>query len=175
VVQSKWRTSSQRGEPLKPKVYVESSVISYLTGRPSRDSIVAANQSVTKQWWQSERSDVELFISQIVLLEIEAGDVEVARLRLDLARQIPLLNVTPECDLLAERLLVEGALPKKATRDAFHIATAAFHRMNFLLTWNCRHIANDILMRKLGSIMRAQGYISPEMCTPAQFLDRRVR
>jgi predicted nucleic acid-binding protein len=137
--------------------------------------IVAANQRVTKQWWESERSDFELFISQIVLFEIEAGDGEVAKLRLDLARQIPLLDVTPECDLLAERLLVEGALPRKATRDAFHIATAAFHRMDFLLTWNCRHIANDILIRKLGSIMKAQGYVSPQMCTPAQFLGRRFQ
>jgi hypothetical protein len=85
------------------------------------------------------------------------------------------LNVTPECDLLAEHLLIEGGLPRKATRDAFHIAIAAFHRMDFLLTWNYRHIANDILMRKLGSIMKAQGYTSPEMCTPSQVLGRRFR
>jgi hypothetical protein len=114
-----------------------------------------------------------LFISPIVLLEIEAGDGEAARLRLDLAKEIPLLDVTPKCDSLAERLLVEGGLPRNAARDAFHIAIAAVHRMDFLLTWNCRHIANDVLIPRLGSIMKAHGYASPVLCTPLQLLGRR--
>src|SRR4029079_13809895 len=121
---------------------------------------VAANQSVTRRWWQGAGSAFDLFISEIVLFEIEEGDVEAARMRLDLAKQIPLLKVTPECDALAENLLMKGGLPRKAATDAFHIAVAAVHRMDFLLTWNCRHIANDALIPRLGSIMKAYGYAS---------------
>jgi hypothetical protein len=145
-----------------------------MTARPSRDPAVAANQETTKQWWLGARASFDLFISRIVLLEIAKGDGEFAKLRLALAKQIRSLDVTPKCDSLAENLLAAGGLPRNAAQDAFHIAIAAVHRMDFLLTWNCRHIANEVLIPRLGSIIKAHGYASPVLCTPPQLLDRRL-
>lgn len=144
-----------------------------MTARPSRDPAVAANQEKTKRWWLDERASFDLFISRIVLLEIAKGDEEFAKIRIDLAKQIQSLEVTPKCDSLAEHLLAAGGLPRNATPDAFHIAIAAVHRMDFLLTWNCRHIANEVLIPRLGSIIKAHGYASPVLCTPLQLLDWR--
>jgi len=115
-----------------------------------------------------------LFVSPVVFMEIEDGDGEFSKLRLSLARQLQLLDVTPECDSLAEGLLVGGGLPRSAAQDAFHIAIAAVHRMEFLLTWNCRHIANEVLIPRLGSIIKAHGYVNPVLCTPLQLLDWRL-
>jgi len=144
-----------------------------MAAKPSRDPAVAANQEKTKQWWLDERASFDLFISRIVLLEIAKGDWEFAKLRIALAQQIQSLEVTPKCDSLAEHLLAAGGLPRNATPDAFHIAIAAVHRMDFLLTWNCRHIANEVLIPRLGSIIKAHGYVSPVLCTPLQLLDWR--
>src|SRR5215213_1608816 len=126
---------------MKPKVYVESSVISYLTSRPSRDLITAANQEMTQVWWNEHRYDFDLYVSQLVLLEVGAGDPEAAQSRIALARRAAQkLDLTRECSLLGRKLLREAGLPEKANRDTLHVAIAAVHEMDFLLTWNCRHI-----------------------------------
>jgi hypothetical protein len=151
-------------------VYLEASIISYLTARSSRDVITAANQELTRVWWSGARDQFEVYISELVLLEIGAGDPEAARRRLAVAEQLPRLNVPMECSLLAQHLLEEGGLPEKAARDALHVAVAAVNKMDFLLTWNCRHIANASLMPKLSAIIDAWGYVSPQLCTPPQLL-----
>jgi hypothetical protein len=157
---------------MKPKVYVESSVISYLTSRPSRDLITAANQEITQVWWNHHRHDFDLYVSQLVLLEVGAGDPEAAQSRIVLAgRAARKLDLSRECSLLGRKLLRESGLPKKANRDALHMAIAAVHQMDFLLTWNCRHIANAVLFSRFSSIMSSWGYTSPVLCTPPQLLE----
>jgi hypothetical protein len=93
---------------------------------------------------------------------------------LNLAEEFQKLDLTPECSLLTQRLLRKGGLPSRASTDASHIATAAVHGMDFLLTWNCRHIANAVLIPRLRSIMAEEGYVSPEICTPPQLLEKVV-
>lgn len=158
---------------LKPKVYLESSVISYLTARPSRDLVTAANQEFTRLWWRKSRSHFEIYVSEMVLFEIGRGDPEAAITRLSIAEQLPSLGVDLECSSLAERLLQCSGLTLTAARDALHIATAAIHRMDYLLTWNCRHIANAVLMPEFSATMSSWGYSSPVLCTPPQLSNLR--
>lgn len=158
---------------MKPKVYVETSVISYLTSRPSRDLITAANQKTTQVWWDQHRHAFNLYISQLVLLEVGAGDPEMAQSRIALAKHAARkLDLTRECSLLGRKLLREAGLPEKAHRDTLHVAIAAVHQMDFLVTWNCRHIANGVLLPRFGAIMSSWGYVSPVLCTPPQLLEK---
>jgi hypothetical protein len=128
--------------PLKARLYLETTVPSYLTAWPSRDLIRASHQQITREWWQSRRSDFEVFISQLVLDEAAAGDPDAVRERLRELVEFPLLDLTDEVGALAAQLVTSLALPAKAATDAAHIALAAVHGMHFLLTWNCTHIAN---------------------------------
>lgn len=153
---------------MKPKVYLESSFISYLTSRKSRDLVTASNQQISWKWWNRRRFGFDLYVSELVLLEIGAGDPKLAQSRLRLAYQAARLKITPECSILADKLLLEGGLPTKAQRDALHIAAAAVHEMDYLLTWNCRHISNAILLPRFQSIMTSWGYVTPTICTPTQ-------
>jgi len=147
-------------------------VISYLAGRVSRDSIIAANQRQTQAWWEESRAEFELYVSQPVLLEIGAGDLAAARSRLALVQEIPRLDLTRNCSLLADELAQRAGLPPKARLDALHIAVAAVNGMDFLLTWNCSHIANARLIPRISSIIASGGYRSPLICTPPQLLGR---
>lgn len=156
---------------MKPKVYLETSVISYLTGRFSRDRITAANQLQTRAWWEKSRSKFDLYISQPVLLEVGAGDLTVARSRLALIEQVPRLDLTRDSLLLADEIVRAIGLPKKARLDALHIAIAAVNEMDFLLTWNCSHIANAVLIPRVSAIVVSRGFRSPFICTPPQLLD----
>ncbi len=130
---------------MKSKVYVETSVISYLTSRPNRDLIIAGNQQVTQEWWQQRRLEFELYISQLVVQEARFGDEKAATDRLQILREIPLLQLTEEGDRLAERLVNKGAVPKNVVEDALHIAIATSHGMEYLLIWNFKHIANAVM------------------------------
>jgi predicted nucleic acid-binding protein len=153
---------------LKPKVYVETSVISYLTGRFSRDRITAANQLQTRAWWDESRSKFDLYVSQLVLLEIGAGDLDLAQSRLALAQGVPRLDITRDCSSLSRELLQKVGLAKIAGRDVLHVAIAALYEMDYLLTWNCRHIANAVLIPRFASIIGARGLRMPVICTPPQ-------
>ncbi len=123
-------------------VYVESSVISYLVARPSRDVVVAAHQAITETWWQSQRAEFDLFVSSLVIQEISRGDAAASEKRLQAVENIPLLATSAEAQRLAEDLLAKGAVPANSEEDALHIAIAAAGGMEFLLTWNFRHINN---------------------------------
>jgi hypothetical protein len=157
-------------EPDLPRLYLETSVISYLAARPSRDPLVAANQQLTHQWWMKQRSNFQVFVSLSVVQEISAGNSEAAEARVELIAGIPRLQVSLEARTLANRLIAVHALPTKAKEDALHIAIAAFHEMNYLLTWNCRHIANEQMQEAIRATCLLGGYEAPVVCTPAELM-----
>jgi predicted nucleic acid-binding protein len=151
-------------------VYIETSVISYLTGRPSRDLLVAACQQATSEWWRNRRDLYALFTSELVTEEAAAGNPEAARLRLSRLEGIAELKVTSEAEELALALLAKGALPSKAGADALHVAVAAVHGIELLITWNYRHLDNPTAKPKMREICRATGRECPEICTPLELL-----
>ena len=130
---------------MKPHVYVETSVVSYLTARPSRDVVIAARQLTTREWWEAAPRRFELVISELVREEAAAGDPDAVQARLAAIASLPSLAVPTSVTKLARRLVAAGALPERAAQDAVHVATAAVHRARFLVTWNLRHIANAVL------------------------------
>ncbi len=156
---------------MKPKVYLETSVISYLASRPSRDLIVAANQQSTQDWWENRLEKVDVFISQLVLQEAGSGDAGAVAKRLEAIAGFPLLEITPEAAQLAKSLIAEKAIPRQAAEDALHIAVAAVSGMNYLLTWNLKHIANAVIRANVESICRMNGYEPPVICTPVELME----
>ena len=122
-------------------VYLETTIPSYLTARPSRDLLRAAHQGITREWWEDHRGRFDLFASRVVVEEAGRGNPDAARRRLDALDGLPLLEMTEEAFELAQSLLETGVLPRKARIDALHIAVAAVHGMDILLTWNCKHLA----------------------------------
>jgi hypothetical protein len=155
---------------MKPRLYLETTIPSYLTARPSRDSVVAGHVQITREWWDKHRGDFRIYISQLVLDEAGSGDPVAARARLKMLQSIPLLDITPEVAALTSGILASGKMPRKAAIDAAHIAIAAVHGMDFLVTWNCVHIANAVIVRALASICRKHGLECPVICTPEGFL-----
>ena len=155
---------------MRKRVYIETSVISYLAGRPSRNLLVAAWQSLTIEWWEKRRNLFELFVSELVLEEAGRGDPEIAGKRLKAIEGIPLLKLTDSAVELSKKLIFENALPTKATGDALHIALSAVHNTDYLLTWNCRHIDNAEIKPLVRSVIIANGYNYPEICTPQELI-----
>ncbi len=156
---------------MEGKIYVETSVISYLTSRLSRDLIVAGHQQITQEWWANQRDKFELFVSQTVLEETAGGDQEAARQRLSVIESLPLLEITEEAIALAKDLVRLGPLPEKAAVDALHIAIAVTNKVDYLLTWNCKHLANAALRSRIERVCRARGYDSVVICTPEELLE----
>jgi predicted nucleic acid-binding protein len=152
---------------MKTKVYIETSVVSYLTSAPSRGPIVAAHQRLTRAWWR-RRERFDLFVSEAVMEEITAGHPKAAAKRMAALHGLPVLKVDAAIDVLTRRLITSGAVPPNAEHDAIHIAAAAVHRLDVLLTWNCRHIANAAARGKIGQVCREGGYVPPVLCTPEE-------
>lgn len=151
-------------------VYIETSIVSYLTSRPSRDVRVAAWQEITTQWWEQERSKFELFASELVIAEAGDGDEEAAKKRLDRLKDIPVLAIDDVTKQFAAQLICDGGVPDESQADALHIAIASVHRLDYLLTWNCRHIDNAATKPLIRSICAIAGYRCPEICTPLELL-----
>ncbi len=156
---------------MKPRVYIETTVVSYLTGRPSRDMVVAAHQQVTQDWWERRAAEFDLFVSELVQQEASRGDPEAARKRVSLIQTLPLLQTTEAAVLLAERLVAGGAIPKEAGADALHISIAAMNGMDFLLTWNCTHIANAVRRHQVEALVAEVGFDCPVICTPEELME----
>lgn len=154
---------------MKRRVYIETSVISYLTARPSRTIIGAAHQQLTQAWWQ-QRGEYELVISQAVRQECAAGNAEAAQKRLTALEGLDMLEVTEEMISLAEEMIAGRLVPAKAIEDALHIAVATLHHVDFLLTWNCRHIANPMIQEGIAEYLEQQGRFLPIICTPEELL-----
>lgn len=151
-------------------VYIETSILGYLTARPSRDLVVAANIEITREWWDTRRGYFQLYSSQAVIKETSQGDVQIASQRLEIIRGFALLDLNKSVLDLAEQFLERSSLPSKADVDAVHIAAATIHNMDYLLTWNCKHIANAQIQRKLVEISLDFGYALPILCTPYELL-----
>lgn len=152
---------------MKPRVYLETTIPSYLTSWPSRDLLRAAQQQMTREWWD-RRAAFELFISPLVLVECQAGDPLAAADRLATIAGLPLLDQTDAVTKLAEELVRKVPLPRRAAADAIHIATATVHGMHYLLTWNCTHIANAVLRPHIEAACRSVGHEPPLICTPPE-------
>jgi len=151
-------------------VYIETSIVSYLTARPSRDLITVANQQITNEWWENYRHQFNLYTSLAVLDEANQGDKQAAEKRLKVLQSIPLLLFRPEVLDLANEFMRQKALPQKADEDAAHIAIATIYRLDYLLTWNCKHIANAQIQKKMAKISTEKGYDLPTICTPTELM-----
>lgn len=152
-------------------MYLETTVVSYLVARPSRDLRVAAHQQATAEWWTQRRQEFELYVSQLVVEEASKGDKKAASRRLRQIEGIQLLSLSEASLGLAERLLADAAVPAEAEEDALHIAIAAVHGMDYLLTWNFRHIANAAVRSRIEETCFESGYGAPIICTPEELLE----
>ena len=155
-----------------PSVYIETSIVSYLVARPSRDALMAERQHHTREWWEKHRGDYRLFTSELVLREVLRGESAMARQRAASLAAVALLHARPDAELLARALVTSGPLPAKARSDAAHIATAAVNGLDYLLTWNCKHIANPRMHPKIARLCHDRGFTPPILCTPAALLRR---
>lgn len=155
---------------MKPSVYLETTIPSYLTAWRSPELLMAARQQVTREWWDSRRGQFELFVSQFVVDEAGAGDPEAAARRLAAIKGLPLLEATEGTDELVQALVRALALPAKAVADAAHIALAVVNGMDFLLTWNCTHIANAAHRATIEEACRRHGFEMPVICTPEELM-----
>jgi predicted nucleic acid-binding protein len=153
------------------RVYIESTIPSYVVARPARDLFQAARQQLTKDWWDLKRHDHELFTSQVVLDEIAFGEPAMAQLRLETLQAIPLLQVTDGIKELARKVQHSGLLPITADRDAVHIALASAYNLDILLSWNCRHIANAAIQSRLRRLVESAGFELPVICTPEELME----
>ena len=156
-----------RGPILKPRVYLETSVLSYLTALPSRDIVRAAHQHITIEWW-ARRDSFDLYVSEAVLAEARRGDPVAAARRLNAAEGLSILSASVEAQALAAELLAAAAMPAKAAIDAAHVAIAAVHGAHYLLTWSCTHIANAAMRPKIEEVCRGAGLLPPVICTPEE-------
>ncbi|MFC1643249.1 type II toxin-antitoxin system VapC family toxin [Myxococcota bacterium] len=156
-----------------PRIYVETTIVSYLVAHPSRDLVVAALQQITRDWWDT-RDAFDLYVSQLVLDEASAGDADAAARRLVALREATLLQTTGEAASLAQALVQSGGLPPKAAADALHIAVAASHGLDYLLTWNCTHIANATMRGRIESTCRTVGFEPPVICTPVELVEEHA-
>lgn len=156
---------------MKPRVYVETSVVSYLTARLSRDVVVLGNQVVTREWWASVADRFEPVASELVLEEASEGDPRAAAERLAVLESMHLLDVIDESRALGRALLRARAMPSKAIQDAAHIAVAVVHGVDFLATWNFRHIANPTRVLPIEQVCRDAGYDPITICTPRQLME----
>jgi len=157
---------------IKSKVYIETSIVSYVSSRLSKDLIVAAQQQITHNWWDSRRNNYALFVSELVIEEASRGDKEAAERRLSLISEINVLAVNENAVYLAEQFLKNNCLTHKAESDALHIAIATVHKVDYLLTWNCRHIANAEIQKKLMKVSQKENYELPILCTPNELMGK---
>jgi hypothetical protein len=154
-----------------PTLYLETTIPSYLVARRSPLARIAADQQTTQDWWDFHRHEYEMFVSEAVLDEAGDGDAVLAAKRLAVLAGIPRLQTTPEADALVERLLRSDIIPPKAAADAVNLALSAAHGIEYLLTWNCRHIHNLKLERRIEAACEAFGFTCPIICTPAELME----
>jgi hypothetical protein len=156
---------------MKPTVYLETSIFGYIAMRVSSVLRIAANQQTTRDWWDNHRQRYHLFISRFVVDECSAGDTVAAQERLACLRGIPLLEIPNDVNALATSLVAGVPLPPKAAIDALHISVAAVNGVEYLLTWNCKHIANPSMRPRIERICRSMGVEPPVICTPQELLE----
>ncbi len=153
-----------------PTIYLETSIISYLAAQPSRDLITAARQQLTHEWWNRRRNAFQLFVSELVLVETSRGDVEAAARRLTWVDGIEVVDISPLAEDIADQILRHARLPQQARADALHIAIAAAHGLDYLMTWNATHIANALIRPRVERVCRNLGFEPPVLCTPDELM-----
>jgi hypothetical protein len=158
---------------VKPKVYIETTFVSYLQARPSRDVVIAGHQQTTHEWWKVHRASYELCVSHLVIQEAGSGDPQAANERLEILKPMTFVETTADALALAKELIHAGALPPKAANDALHIAIAAAQGMPYLLTWNCRHMANATMRPMIESVCLTLGLKAPIICTPEELMEAK--
>ena len=151
-------------------VYLETTFISYLVARPSRDVIVAGHQQPTQDWWANRRSQFECSVSQVVIDEASVGDPAEIQKKLAIIGGLPTLAITDEANALTQSIMAAGILPPKVLRDAAHVAVAAVHAIDYLLTWNCKHLANAQIARRIAVVCEKLGRKMPIICTPEELM-----
>jgi len=149
-------------------VFIETTIVSYLVANRSRDLVVAAHQETTEEWWTDFRPRYRCVTSEEVLREASLGDTAMSRRRMDMLAGMPVLSVDVPTRELARELIRTGLLPREALSDALHVSVATRHAVDYLLTWNCRHLANPHLLKRLRAFMAAQKLELPEICTPLE-------
>jgi hypothetical protein len=155
---------------VKAKLYLETTIVSFLAARPSSNAGLLADQKMTHAWWNKRLQDFDVFVSDVVLDEAAAGAVSLAKKRMKVLSGFPVLRTTPQSETFARELIHSGILPAKAAADAAHVAIAAVHDIHFLLTWNCRHLANAEILRQVESFFKAKGCNHPTVCTPRELM-----
>jgi len=156
---------------MKPTVYVETTIVSYLTSRPSRDLIIAGRQALTSEWWATCQAHFDLYVSPLVVAEAEDGDPDAANRRMQSIKGIPALLVTDEARSLARLLVHRGPIPESFVEDALHVAICAIHGVDYLVTWNCTHLANAQIRRQVERVVEKAGYRCPIICTPEELME----
>ncbi len=160
---------------MKEKVYLDSTIPSYIVGKPSGMINIRSWQDISKFWWENERHKYELYISEVVLSEIELGDPVFAQKRKDLLKDIEILENDSEIDHLAGSLMSYFQFPEKLLRDSYHIAFATRYEMDFLLSWNFSHLVNAHMRLQVGRFTRKLGYNPPDICTPEELQDMKFK
>jgi predicted nucleic acid-binding protein len=156
---------------VKFSTYIETSVISYLTARLSKDLVIAAHQQITHEWWDRSLQKFNPYISPVVIEEISRGDEGAAVLRLERVKDIPILKINPDIERLSEKYFSHLRIPNKAKADTYHLAIACWHKIDFLVTWNCTHLANGFIIKQLEKINLELGVKSPIICTPEELME----
>jgi predicted nucleic acid-binding protein len=156
---------------VKDSIYLETTVVSYLTAKISRDIIVLAHQEITQEWWPRAINRFEVYISEIVVEEAGLGDIEAAKKRLAVLKDFSHLELTEKVEKMAQIYMEKLKIPEKSTRDAIHIAVASVHNVDYLVTWNCAHIANAEIIKKLIKINNVFGIHTPIICTPEELME----
>lgn len=156
---------------MKPKIYIETSIVSYLTALPSRSIVTAARQQITRDWWKTRRGKFDLYVSEFVIGEAGDGNATAAARRLQALEGIPELKLSEDVPALAEELVRSGPLPSKAALDALHIAAAVSNGLDYLLTWNFKHLANASIRTRIEAVCRDSGYEPCIICTPEELLE----
>ncbi|NCO35284.1 MAG: DNA-binding protein [Armatimonadetes bacterium CG2_30_59_28] len=151
-------------------VYLETTIVSYMVSDPSRDLIIAGHQQITRDWWADRRQFFSCSVSQQVVDEASKGDADQAARRLAILHTLPKLPITPTVSQLAEELVQSGAIPPKAAGDAVHVAVATVAGVGYVLTWNCRHIANAQVLKQVANVCAHCGYELPSVCTPEELM-----
>lgn len=151
-------------------VYLETTFISYLVARASRDVIVAGHQQTTQEWWANRRSEFECLVSQVVIDEVSVGDSAEVQKRLAIIVSLPVLEATQAAESLTQAIMAAGILPPHAFPDAAHVAVSAVHAVDYLLTWNCKHLANAQIARRIAVVCQQQGQPMPVICTPEELM-----
>ena len=155
-------------------VYLETTVVSYLTANPSRNVVVAGHQQSTREWWDNRKQKFRVVASQLVLQEASRGDSEAAERRLDILRAVDLVEITPDAAALARAFIENGVVPETSLEDALHVAVAVTNGCNFLMTWNFRHLAGAGVRTRIEAFCQNEGYEPTIICTPEELLEDEI-